>query len=54
MHPQPIVLIDSTDDYGASLKLDYQGSEFGSGVKALVIMLYRDAGMTARSIESQL
>ena len=30
---------------------EYKGSEFGPGVKALVITLYRDAGMTELAIE---
>ncbi|BCA96494.1 hypothetical protein TUM19329_28550 [Legionella antarctica] len=30
---------------------EYKGSEFGPGVKALVITLYRDAGMTESAIE---
>lgn len=35
----------------APLPLEYQGSEFGPGVKTLVITLYRDAGMTELAIE---
>jgi hypothetical protein len=35
----------------APLPPDYQGSEFGPGVKALVITLYRDAAMTELAIE---
>jgi hypothetical protein len=30
---------------------EYQDGEFGSGVKALVITLYRDSGMTELAIE---
>ena len=30
---------------------EYKGSEFGPGVKALVITLYRDSGMTECAIE---
>ncbi|MGL6083389.1 MAG: IS66 family transposase [Gammaproteobacteria bacterium] len=35
----------------APLPQEYKGSEFGPGVKALVISLYRDSGMTELAIE---
>ena len=35
----------------APLPLEYQGSEFGPGMKSLVITLYRDSGMTIPAIE---
>lgn len=35
----------------APMPAEYQGSEFGPGVKALVITLYRDSGMTVSAIE---
>jgi Transposase IS66 family len=35
----------------APMPTEYQGSEFGPGVKALVITLYRDSGMTELAIE---
>src|SRR3990167_2039788 len=35
----------------APMPAEYKGSEFGPGVKALVITLYRDAGMTELAIE---
>jgi hypothetical protein len=35
----------------APMPSEYKGSEFGPGVKALVITLYRDSGMTTLAIE---
>jgi hypothetical protein len=35
----------------APLPTEYQGGEFGPGIKALVIALYRDSGMTELAIE---
>lgn len=35
----------------APMPTEYKGSEFGPGVKALVITLYRDSGMTTLAIE---
>jgi hypothetical protein len=35
----------------APMPAEYQGGEFGPGVKALVIALYRDSGMTEPAIE---
>lgn len=35
----------------APMPTEYKGSEFGPGVKALVITLYRDSGMTTPAIE---
>jgi hypothetical protein len=35
----------------APLPLEYQGSEFGPGIRSLVITLYRDSGMTEPAIE---
>src|SRR3990172_12126032 len=35
----------------APLPMEYQGSEFGPGIKSLVITLYRDSGMTIPAIE---
>jgi transposase IS66 family protein len=35
----------------APLPIEYRNGEFGPGVKALVITLYRDSGMTVRAIE---
>ena len=35
----------------APLPIEYQGSEFGPGMKSLVITLYRDSGMTIPAIE---
>ena len=35
----------------APMPTEYQGSEFGPGIKALVITLYRDSGMTELAIE---
>jgi len=35
----------------APLPTEYQGSEFGPGIKALTISLYRDSGMTVSAIE---
>ncbi len=35
----------------APLPAEYQGSEFGPGIRSLVIALYRDSGMTEPAIE---
>lgn len=35
----------------APMPMEYKGSEFGPGVKTLVITLYRDSGMTVPAIE---